>query len=736
MNRKTLLVGLSVLAVMFVGIAVLIAILYGGDGVKDGKPQVRKSEALFCAVPSNAVAVTRFADVKTASEKVLSLDEPPAKGRGGFGKAVADAVAAGRLPELSTHALAVSLQYSKNLVPLYVFDAGRAGDTENDAEVNLIATLASEAGLSFNDCDCSKILSVTQELRGRRLLLVSPADNIVNSSLRHLNDGVSIYDSNGFAAAASGVSASSSLFISVSAADQILPSVLSPSIRKHYKFLTSFSEWIGAELSFGEKGVELYGKAFSARQTDFENVLVSQKPASCNVFSIAPANTLRALSLPMDSYSGYVAAYDEWLDKRMKLQEVQKNRKALASAHGVSPADWGSGLRPSEIAVVSFICGDKIESVNLLRSSKLKNDSDIQSFTFGGYMAALFGDVFSREDESCSFSSGGWLITGSREAVGEWASGRALEYSLYSKLGDAGLKSAVPSSGNAVLYFSVDEDSMSPEPAFGKTTETKLAGKLGGCDIMPAFLCLSSEKKSALSIDCGLFMADMKRSKAPETERDVHITVPEGPFTVKNSATGKNNSFVQNQNLTLSLRDENGKGMWTVPFSEKLCGTVSNVDYFANGKIQFLFGAGSKIYMIDRLGRFVNPFPLDLGKKIVLGPAVFDFSGARKYNILVLHDDNTIRMYNLQGKVPDGWKDITSTDTIVSLPERVVSGNNSCWIVRTSRQTLVFPFMGGVPLTDFSGDAMLLPSTDVSVTENGEVSAKSYNGKIQRIKIR
>ena len=343
MNRKTLLVGLSVLAVMFVGIAVLIAILYGGDGVKDGKPQVRKSEALFCAVPSNAVAVTRFADVKTASEKVLSLDEPPAKGRGGFGKAVADAVAAGRLPELSTHALAVSLQYSKNLVPLYVFDAGRAGDTENDAEVNLIATLASEAGLSFNDCDCSKILSVTQELRGRRLLLVSPADNIVNSSLRHLNDGVSIYDSNGFAAAASGVSASSSLFISVSAADQILPSVLSPSIRKHYKFLTSFSEWIGAELSFGEKGVELYGKAFSARQTDFENVLVSQKPASCNVFSIAPANTLRALSLPMDSYSGYVAAYDEWLDKRMKLQEVQKNRKALASEHGVSPADWVSG---------------------------------------------------------------------------------------------------------------------------------------------------------------------------------------------------------------------------------------------------------------------------------------------------------------------------------------------------------------------------------------------------------
>ena len=215
----------------------------------------------------------------------------------------------------------------------------------------------------------------------------------------------------------------------------------------------------------------------------------------------------------------------------------------------------------------------------------------------------------------------------------------------------------------------------------------------------------------------------MKRSKAPETERDVHITVPGGPFAVRNSATGKNNSFVQNANLTLSLRDENGKGIWTVPFSEKLCGTVSNVDYFANGKIQFLFGSGSKIYLIDRLGRFVKPFPLELGKKIVLGPAVFDFSGARKYNILVLHDDNTVRMYNLQ-------------DSIVSLPERVVSGGSSFWVVRTSRQTLIFPFMGGEALTNFSGDAMLLPDADVTVAEDGVLTARSYNGKTQKIKIR
>lgn len=239
-----------------------------------------------------------------------------------------------------------------------------------------------------------------------------------------------------------------------------------------------------------------------------------------------------------------------------------------------------------------------------------------------------------------------------------------------------------------------------------------------------------------MTLDFTILRADMKRSKAPETERDVHISVPDGPFTVKNSATGKNNTLVQNPNMTLSLRDENGKGLWTVPFSEKLCGTVTGVDYFSNGKIQFLFGAGSKIWLLDRLGRFVKPFPLELGKKIVLGPAAYDFSGAKKYNILVLHDDNTIRMYNLQGKVPEGWQDITSADTIVSLPERVVAGQKSFWVVRTSRQTLVFPFMGGRTLTDFSGDSMLMPDTAVKADADGSLSAVSYSGKTRKIKLK
>lgn len=734
MNRKTLIAALSVSAALLVCVAVLIALLYRGDDSKSGgDAEVRKTEALFCAVPSNAVAVAKFSDLRTAAENVLSGD---VASKGGFARSIAGAVASGRLKELSGRPFAVSFQYSREIVPLYIFDAGRSSDTDFDADVQTVSQLSSEAGWAFVECDCSKIITVDEKLRGRRILLASPVENLVNSSVRHLNDGVSVYDSEGFGAALSHVGESSLLMVSASDADQILPSLLSSSCRKYYSFLSSFALWCGFDLAFEGDGVRLYGHTGNLRQTDFANVFTGLRGADCNVFAIAPAYSLSVLSIPLHSYKDYIREYDLHLDRLMKLSTEKQSRKDMASKRGLSPEEWAAGLRPEEVATVSFRKGDEVRTVNMLRSSSIKESSEIQEFAYSGYMASLFGDIFRREDESCSFAIDGWLITGAREDLEEWAGGRAREYSLYAKLCDADLKQSIPSSGNAVLYYSVNEDGGVKGGAFSASAGKRISGELENCDIMPAFLCVDQDRKGGLSIEASLQKADMKRMKAPETETDAHVSVPGGPFTVKNSATGRENKLLQNQNLSLSLRDENGKGVWTVPFSGKLCGAVSSVDYFANGKIQFLFCSGSKVYLLDRLGRFVSPFPIDLGKKIVLGPAAYDFSGSKKYNILVLHEDNTIRMYNLQGKTPQGWKDITCEDTIVSLPERIVCGGESVWVVRTSRQTLIYPFMGGESLSKFTGNSMLRPDSEVKVLDGGVLTAVSYNGKTQKIKIK
>ena len=149
-----------------------------------------------------------------------------------------------------------------------------------------------------------------------------------------------------------------------------------------------------------------------------------------------------------------------------------------------------------------------------------------------------------------------------------------------------------------------------------------------------------------------------------------------------------------------------------------------------------MFGSGSSIYLIDRLGHYVNGFPLDLGKDILVGPDVYDFNGSRAYNIMVLHKDNTIEMYNLKGVRPSSWTTITAPETIKGLPERLEVGGKTFWVVRTSIQTLIYPFGGGGAVTGFKGDQMIRPDSEVTVADASSVSVSCYDGQTRTVRLK
>ena len=101
---------------------------------------------------------------------------------------------------------------------------------------------------------------------------------------------------------------------------------------------------------------------------------------------------------------------------------------------------------------------------------------------------------------------------------------------------------------------------------------------------------------------------------------------------------------------------------------------------------------------------------------------------------MVLHKDNTIEMYNLKGKKPSSWKTITAPETIKGLPERIEVGGSTFWIVRTSIQTLIYPFGGGSALTSFKGDQMIRPDSEVTVADPVSVNVSCYDGKTRTVK--
>ncbi|MCQ2143671.1 MAG: hypothetical protein MJY56_06350 [Bacteroidales bacterium] len=223
-----------------------------------------------------------------------------------------------------------------------------------------------------------------------------------------------------------------------------------------------------------------------------------------------------------------------------------------------------------------------------------------------------------------------------------------------------------------------------------------------------------AEMKAAMRREAELEKAEaaLQEASRPSEEPALEpveeaVELPEGsdgPFEVKNCATGKMNSLLLSDgNLTLTETATDAL-LWSRPFTGHLAGKAVTVDYFANGKLQFLFISGNSLHLYDRLGREVEGFPVTLKKTVFLGPAIYDFAGQRRYNIMVLNRDNTVDMYNLKGEVPSSWKGIAPKEKILGLPDYREVAGRSYWILHTETNTQVYGFYAGEPLKVLDGN--------------------------------
>lgn len=193
-----------------------------------------------------------------------------------------------------------------------------------------------------------------------------------------------------------------------------------------------------------------------------------------------------------------------------------------------------------------------------------------------------------------------------------------LRETLASRLDAEGLDRVPQKNGGAWVYYSLDNDPELLDATFSPMMARGCRNILKGASYVPVVISAIAEG-GGIGLEINLDRIEVGKGSVPAAGKDTTVTVPEGPFKVRNCATGKINTFYQNSHLSICLRDENGKDVWGVPFKSKIRGYVQEVDYYNNGKIQYLFAAGSQMYLIDRLGRFVSGFPAETGKKLRQG---------------------------------------------------------------------------------------------------------------------
>jgi hypothetical protein len=128
-------------------------------------------------------------------------------------------------------------------------------------------------------------------------------------------------------------------------------------------------------------------------------------------------------------------------------------------------------------------------------------------------------------------------------------------------------------------------------------------------------------------------------------------------FTVAQSHVDNSmEALVQDSLKNLSLVSDEGKILWQLPIPEFISGEVHQIDYFNNGKLQYFFATPGALHVVDRLGNYVKPFPVEIKEKNIDHVSIVDYDHSKKYRFLVASTEGRLWMYDKEGRNLEGWQ--------------------------------------------------------------------------------
>ena len=180
------------------------------------------------------------------------------------------------------------------------------------------------------------------------------------------------------------------------------------------------------------------------------------------------------------------------------------------------------------------------------------------------------------------------------------------------------------------------------------------------------------------------------------------------PKFVKNHLNGGNDIIVQDINNVLYLISNSGKILWQKKLNHPIIGSIKQVDLFRNGRLQLAFNTSKALYVLDRNGNTVNPFPISLKQQATQELAVFDYENNRNYRFAVTQG-NRIKLYNKQGNIVKGFKLAPTKSQIIHPPKHIRIANKDYIVVAEQS--------GKLNITNRIGKSRITVKTPISFSE-------------------
>ncbi|MDD4148877.1 MAG: hypothetical protein PHE33_02500 [Bacteroidales bacterium] len=468
--------------------------------------------------------------------------------------------------------------------------------------------------------------------------------------------------------------------------------------------LNNFSSW--AELDFNSNitGVKFNGFSQACDSTiGFTNILQTQEPVKLRVVDALPDNTAFYLSLAFtnpDTFKENLIAYleqlglkQDYLDKYSQVKSqtgldinsvfypMVNNEVCFAvTDNGKNDIFQNSYLiinLQSQSAAEMQLQGifNSIKSTtgqsNNLYKEKLyvdeKTSLDVYVLPFEGLPEMLFGPYFNR----CS----GKYVTCVNNFMIFANSKNSLFKIVYDILLNKTLKTSIEHNlfldnfseqSNMFMYLSMINGYELFKDLFNARTTTIFDEYR---DLIYGFgnIGFQINKSNDMLYNNLVIKHSEYVTDKPKTvwESRLDTIVANKPALVINHDNNSKEIVVQDHKNNLYLLSNSGREIWKIKLDEKIKSEIYQIDRYNNGRLQYLFSTENKIHLIDRLGNYVEKYPVKLRASATAPLTLMDYNNDKNYRIIIPCSDNNVYLYDKEGNIVKGWE-FGLTENVVS----------------------------------------------------------------------
>ncbi len=530
----------------------------------------------------------------------------------------------------------------------------------------------------------------------RGVFILSYSALLVENAVDQLDNGGGLHEDEAFqrVLATSGENVDANVFFNLKDFPQFISAYSGGKSKNLLAGFPGMGDWAELDLYLRNDAILLNGFSLSeSSDNNYLNVFSGQSPVTIGAESVIPGYSSGFLALGLSDLPLFYDNHLRWLESIDRADEYKKMREEFMALTGSVPDEDFHSFMEGEVALVKSgwenpnekgelfllmktrsrslaletmlemlrhnarLSGTTIDSYREVYRVDRETPTDIYRFPFSRTGELLFGKILGAANTSWFTFVGNYLVFGeSTEGLSEFIHANVLNQTLSADTRFRDFSEYLVSNNNFWLYSNLARSGgLLTTLADGQISE-KIKGNPESLRRFQALSLQFGSGREMLYNNVYLkYSPDLFEEPQTDWQTLLDTVINFKPELLINHNTGENEIFVQDLNNTIYLINNAGRILWKKPLPGKIMGSVYQIDYYRNNRLQMLFNTREQIYLLDRNGNDVGRYPLRLPSPATNGISVFDYDNNKDYRIFVACEDKSVTVRSKEGNIVTGW---------------------------------------------------------------------------------